>query len=227
LQRDVCDALYVAEGNKRPLRELRRRLGEPDRSNLRRAIRGLLEREIVEESRLGGERHVGLTFWGCIYVSGALAIRRRPRPVSFDTRFTGARRVVAETREEERRRRQAEDAKGIRRVGSERRFVRKRTAGPTQKRILHALWRYSDPLDEGLPVNAVRAILGGDRSNTRRTIRTLVLRGELEESMDGERIRLSRSAASSLAKAPPAPLEPVEDERAREILRAHQDAASI
>ena len=63
MQRRVCEVLDGAEGNVLSLRELRRRLGVPDRLNLRRAIRGLLEREIVEESRVGGERRVGLTSW--------------------------------------------------------------------------------------------------------------------------------------------------------------------
>jgi uncharacterized membrane protein len=63
LQRRVCEVLDAAEGNELALRELRRRLGEPDRSNLRRAIRGLLERGIVEELRVGGERRVRLASW--------------------------------------------------------------------------------------------------------------------------------------------------------------------
>jgi len=225
LQRGVCEVLYAAEDNKLPLRELRRRLGEPDRSNLRRAIRTLLEREIVEESRLGGKRHVGLTFWGAVYVSNLLAIRRRRRRVSLDTQLAEAMRAMREAEEEERRWREAEDAKWIREVDSERRFVRNRLAGPAQKRILYVLWEYSDILEEGLPVGAVKAIVGGDRSNTRRAIKALLLRGELEESKDGERIRLSPSTASLLAMFPPLPPEPIDDERAREILRAHQDAA--
>ncbi|MBA3953119.1 MAG: hypothetical protein H0X57_14725, partial [Rubrobacter sp.] len=49
LQRRVCEVLHAAENGELPLRELRRRLGDPDRSNLRRAIRGLLERGMVEE----------------------------------------------------------------------------------------------------------------------------------------------------------------------------------
>lgn len=53
LQRGICESLAAAEGHELPLRELRRRLGEPDRSNLRRAIRGLLERSLVEESHSG------------------------------------------------------------------------------------------------------------------------------------------------------------------------------
>ena len=53
LQRGICESLAAAEGHELLLRELRRCLGEPDRSNLRRAIRGLLERSLVEESHSG------------------------------------------------------------------------------------------------------------------------------------------------------------------------------
>ena len=69
LQRRVCAVLYAADDQGLALRELRRRLGEPDRSNLRRAIRGLVQREIVEESGSGGERRVLLTVWGYIGLS--------------------------------------------------------------------------------------------------------------------------------------------------------------
>ena len=48
LQRRICEELFATEGHELPLRELRRQLGEPNRSNLRRAIRGLLERDLVE-----------------------------------------------------------------------------------------------------------------------------------------------------------------------------------
>ncbi len=226
LQRGVCEVLYTAEDNKLPLRDLRRRLEEPDRSNLRRAIRTLLEREIVEKSRVGGERHVGLTLWGAVYVSNLLAFRRRRRPQSVGAHLAELMRARREAEEEERRWREAEDAKWIREVDAECHFVRNRLAGPAQRCILYVLWEYSDILEEGLPVGAVKAIVGGDRSNTRRAIKTLLLRGELEESKDGERIRLSPSTASLLAMFPPLPPEPIDDERAREILRGHQDAAA-
>jgi DNA-binding IclR family transcriptional regulator len=48
----------------------------------------------------------------------------------------------------------------------------------------------------------VRALVGADRSNFRRAVRTLQLRGLLEESEDGRRVRLTLTgalAASSLA----------------------------
>jgi hypothetical protein len=226
LQRRICEVLYAAEGYELPLRELRRRLGEPDRSNLRRAVRGLIEREIAEESRLRGERRVGLTFWGHSYVSNSRAIRRRRRRISLTTELAEAMRAKREAEEAERRWREAENAKWIREVDSEQRFVRKRAAGPTQKRILHVLWEYSEPVEEGLPKSAVKAIVGGDRSNTRRAIKTLLLWGKLEESRDGERIRLSPSTASFFAMVPPLPLGPADDERAREILPGHRDAVS-
>ncbi len=84
LQRRVCEALYAADGREPPLRELRRRLGDPDRSNLRRAIRGLLERGIVEEPASEGELRVKLTYWG--YVSRA----SDPRKFSARGRRSGS-----------------------------------------------------------------------------------------------------------------------------------------
>ncbi len=68
MQRRVCEVLYAADGHEPPLRELRRRLGDPHRSNLRRALRGLLERGIVEEFESEGELRVKLTFWGYVCV---------------------------------------------------------------------------------------------------------------------------------------------------------------
>jgi hypothetical protein len=56
LQRDAYEVVYAAENHELPVRDLRRQLGEPNRSNLRRAIRGLLKRGFMEESRSGDER---------------------------------------------------------------------------------------------------------------------------------------------------------------------------
>ena len=166
LQRRVCEVLDGAEGNEVALRELRRRLGEPDRSNLRRAIRGLLEREIVEESRVGDERRVGLTSW--------FDFVPKPSPESFrphfgrQSRTGGSKRALEEAMKEARRVLRVEPAEGTRGLRSRRRLVRKREVGETQGRILGALWNYSDPLERGLPVSAVKALVGGDRSNARR-----------------------------------------------------------
>jgi len=75
-------------------------------------------------------------------------------------------------------------------------------------------------------VGAVKAMVGGDRSNARRAIRTLLRDGSLAEIEGGERIRLSSRLVSCYwfvgpGQVPPAP---VDDERAEEIVRAHGDA---
>ena len=225
LQRRVCEVLEGAEGNEVALRELRRKLGEPDRSNLRRAIRGLLEREIVEESRVGDERRVGLTSWDDVFPKPS----PEPSPEAFrprarrQSRTGGSKRELEEALEEARRVLRVEPAGRISGLRSRRRLVRKREVGETQGRILGALWNYSDLLERGLPVSAVKALVGGDRSNTRRAIRTLLLNGSLAEIEGGERIRLSSRLVAyywfvGLRGVPSAP---VGDERAEEILRAH------
>lgn len=221
LQRRVCEVLYAVEGNELSLRELRCQLGEPDRSNLRRGIRGLLKRGLVEELRVGEQPRVKLSFWGVIFAHPLSRIPHRSR-VSPRIKLRREIRMLEKAREEEQRRLEAEEAKGPRWIGYEHRFVRRRLPGLAQTRILSALWEYADPLDAGLPVTAVKAIVGGNRSNTRRAIRTLLLRGQLDESEDGERIRLSYSAASWFSLFPPLPEEPIDDDHAREILRRHR-----
>jgi hypothetical protein len=215
LQRRVCEVLLAAEGQELPLRELRRRLGEPDRSNLRRAIRGLLKRGLVEEARSGMECSVKLASWGISWIHTPPEISRS---VLAERRaWWKEARELEEAREEEKRRLEAE---GPRWIGYRHHFVRRRRRGPTQTRILSALWEYAEPLNEGLPVSVVKAIVGGDRSNTRRAIRMLLLRGWLDESEDGDRIRISQSGARWFSIVPPMPEEPIDDAHARTVLRA-------
>src|SRR5215212_782261 len=85
LQRRIREVLYAAENQELPLGELRRRLGEPDRSNLRRAIRGLLERGILEEFSRGGEPHVAFA------VKGFFGPRTRPAPLGNPPVFADGR----------------------------------------------------------------------------------------------------------------------------------------
>jgi hypothetical protein len=102
-----------------------------------------------------------------------------------------------------RRRRQAGTARGPGDQGYEYpSFVLDRPLGETQRLILGALRRYSYPPQEGLPLTLVKALVHADRSNFRRAVRTLLLRGLLEESEDGRRVRLTHTgalAASSLS----------------------------
>ncbi len=207
LQRRVCEVLYDADDHEPPLRELRRRLGDPDRSNLRRAIRGLLERGIVEEFESEGKLRVKLTCWG--YVAAAVGPDDHLAPGS-EVRFE-----------------RDEPVGGIRWFAYGHRFVRTRSLGRKQRRILGVLRERPDPLDEGLPVAVVAARVGGDRANTRRAIRQLLLYSMLEESEDGGRIRLSSLAVASLpVLLGPTPEEFADERPAGEISRKHRDAGS-
>jgi hypothetical protein len=219
LQRDAYEVVYAAEDHELPVRELRRQLGEPNRSNLRRAIRGLLKRGLMEESRSGEERCVKLTFWGVLFAE--------PPPPKAPPRASIPARLRALKREWEEEERQLELEEGVW-IGYEHSFVRRRSLGPMQRRVLYVLWEYSDPLERGLPVTVVKAIVGGNRSNARRAIRTLLLRGLLDESEDGERVRLSPFAVfrySSGGEWLIKPDEPIDDERAMEILRTQGEPA--
>jgi hypothetical protein len=201
LQRRVCEVLYADGDGELPLRELRRRLRDPDRSNLRRAIRGLLERGMVEESEPGGEQRVALDVWTYIAMGDRPAfLAVRPDPTQ---RGAGRPDGAAQDAPESVRRRPLPGRPG----GPgwfryEHSFARDRPLGETQRAILGALHRYAKPPQDGLPVTFVKMFVGADRSNLRRATKRLLLRGLLEESEGGERVRLSPSgalAASSLS----------------------------
>lgn len=202
LQRRVCEVLHAAGDGELPLRELRRRLGDPDRSNLRRAIRGLLERGIVEEEvDPGGEQRVALEVWTYIAMGDRPAfLAVRPDPAKGGAGRPGG---AAEDAPEPVRRRQLPGRPG--RPGwfrYEPSFARDRPLGETQRAILGALHRHAKPPQEGLPVTFVKMLVGADRSNLRRATRTLLLRGLLEESEGGERVRLSPSGALAASSLP-------------------------
>ena len=182
LQRRVCEVLLEAGDGGLPLRELRRRAGDPDRSNLRRVVRGFLEHGVVEESFRDGERRVALTDWGHTVAAAVSRDRRRP----------GVKPRVY----------RGESAGGVHWFGYERLAARHRPLGESQRLVLAALREDADPLEEGLPVAAVKAAVGGDRANTRRATRSLLLRGLLEESGDGGRVRLSLPGAFAASSLP-------------------------
>jgi DNA-binding MarR family transcriptional regulator len=213
-------ALKVLEEYKNegiPVREFKARMGT-DRSNARRVIRGLMKRDFVEEIDPDGERRLRLTLRGRLRVAYPLT-KKRPSPLA---EYRRERREIMRALTEKRARREAEATEGPKWFRYEGRFTRRRYPGPMQRCVLAVLWEYADPVDEGLPLIAVKAIVGGDRSNTRRAIRTLLLRGEIEECEDGQRIRLAFGTALWFAILPPIPPEPIDGERARGILRAHQ-----
>jgi hypothetical protein len=177
LQRRVCEVLLDAGDGGLPPRELRRGVGDPDRSNLRRVVRGFLAHGVVEEPFRGGERRVALTDWGHTVAAAVARAGRRPgeKPRVYRGESTG----------------------GVHWFGHEHLPARGRLPGETQRAVLAALREGAGPPSEGLPVADVKAIVGSDPANTRRAIRSLLQRGLLEESADGRCVRLSPQGAFS------------------------------
>ena len=197
MQRSICVVLCDSAEGELPLRELRRRLGEPDRSNLRRAIRGLLEREILEETSPVGEPRVALTVWSYIGMITQLA-----SPEGRQAFITGSReteRAAGCGAKTGRRRRQAGTGGGSEGFRHGHRSVHNRPLGETQRLVLEALHRHTRSPQRGLPVIFVRTIVDADRSNLRRAIRTLLLRRLIEELDDGRRIRLTPSGVDTVS----------------------------
>lgn len=176
------------EGCELPQHGLRRRLGGVDRSNLRRAVRGLIQRGFIEDT--GDPSRVALTMRGVV---AAHCLNEPPDPVAESRRrWSAVWNAFIEAKHEEKRRREAKIAANRRWLRYESRTERDVMHGPNQRRVLASLWHFADPPDAGLPVEVVKALAGGEKSNVRRAIRTLLLeRGEVEETPEGDRIRLA------------------------------------
>ena len=203
LQRSLLAALSAVEGRELPVCELRRRLGDPDRSNLRRAVRSLLRRRFVEEVRDGLGSRLKVTFSGEL---AAYALTRAPykrtdkQPDSIKElrqEFKEFRGWIIECRREARRLR--EEKRALFPVWVSYPYRPARSPGQTQRNIIRALWEHSDPLDAGLAVLALKRIVGGDRSNARRAIRGLLQYGYLDQTLDSERLRISEALFNDYA----------------------------
>lgn len=202
-----------------PVRKLKALAGG-DRSNLRRAIRTLTRRRLIEEVTVESEPLMRLTLMGRLKAMPPLPEEPDPLAELHALREAGdqLRATIKERVEESVSLQAQKDASWTRHVHHP---VRRRLPGVTQQQVLAVLWEYADPIDEGLPIRVVKAIVAGDRSNTRRAIRSLLLRGEIEESKDGRSIRLASRTARWFSILPPILLEPIDDGRARAILQAY------
>lgn len=226
VQRRILAVLYEGAVNEGlSIEKLKARVGG-DKSNLRRAIRRLDQLGLIEEIAVGGKRFVRLTFRGALRRMSHL----EPEDPLAELKAHKARRAEkARERalEKERAREEARLETLKEPVCDEYapRILRRRYPGPTQQTILALLWEFADPLDSGLPISIVKAIVrnnqGTDRSNIRRAIRTLLLRREIEESEDGEHIRLTEKTALWFRILPPISPAPIDAESAKAILRAH------
>ncbi len=192
LQRRIVLAFEDVASREAPSRELRRGVGDPDRSNFRRAIRSLLSRGMVEEIGSGAGARIKLTQCGFLYL---FALTYEPEPEPEDEFARSCReweqfvRDFKAAKAEERRLRREKAALYPDWLG--RGTLDYREPGPIQRQVQHVLWYYSDPLDAGLPIPVVKAIAGGDRSNLRRAILSLHDRGCLDMTLDETRVRIS------------------------------------
>ena len=204
LQRNILDTLDGAEGRELPVRELRRRLQGFNRSNTRRAVRGLLCRGLLEEIGEGVGSRLSVTFSGALVASYVLSRPPYKRTEKQPDCLKELRRKydelwawVVECRREARRLRQEKRALFPVWVGYPYRPAR--SPGHTQRKYIRVLWEHADPLDAGLAVPALKRVVGGDRSNARRAIRGLLQYGYLDQTPDGERLRISEGLLNDYA----------------------------
>ena len=229
-QRKIIDALAVAlgEGDKRGLlpRQIRKIIGSDDRPNIRKSIRKLEERALVERD---GEL-VKLTFSGALVASGLKWRAGRDAMLEEERRrereLAGFFRAVRQDRQEELRRHRDEEERWERPVPH---YERRRRPSKNQRRILAVLARYAADPQRGLPAQAVRKIAGiSDKGNTTRAIRSLTERTIVQRSKDGGRLRIALWYDPLLWALVPASMEPpLDDEKAREVLEGFGEWAGV
>lgn len=184
-QRRVLEVLNEVPANGGlPVTELKICAGG-DRSNLRRAVRAMTRRKLVEEVTFEGERIVRLTFAGVLKAMPPLPEVPDPRAELRAWRKAEDRRRAAS---KQKRARQAA-ARGLAPPRRARRPRRRLRLGQTQKLVLAVLAQGIDGEFRALETTYLKSLVaaqGGpsDKSNLRRAIRTLLELKYLEERVE-------------------------------------------
>jgi DNA-binding IclR family transcriptional regulator len=226
IQRGILEALNAGENREMEVRELRQRLGDRDRSNVRRGIRGLVGHGLVEE---GEACCIRLTMKGA-FVAYGLFSEQSPDPREelrrINAEWDEFARVLREAQEERARLYQEQEAMWEK---PEPRYERWRYPSKNQLRVIAVLVRYAANPQKGLPASAVRRIAGiGDKSNARRAERTLLQRGTIQRSKDGERLRIAQAGDSILWSFAPNVVDPpLDDGRAQTLLEGSGEWAEV
>ncbi|MDP8951698.1 MAG: hypothetical protein M3N18_05590, partial [Actinomycetota bacterium] len=200
---------------------IRRELGPCDPSNVRRAVRRLEHRGLVESEH----GRVRLTFWG-VLCAGYVLQEPEEAPDPLEEAREHRREVEAaldSIRAEEAEKRRALAAREALWEEPGRPPSRHSSPGPNQLRVIGVLVRYADDPQMGLPRSVVRQIacVVGEKGNILRAIRDLTRRGTLQKSKDGERLRLTDWRPSLLRHHVPLLVDPpLDDEKAEAILVA-------
>ncbi len=226
-QRRIMTILGEAgEGGLLP-REIRQRSGSGNRSNIRKSVKRLQERGLVEKKK--GER-LHLTFAGSL-MAGGLRTQNEPDSPLVDLRrrrkdWEELKRQIRRQREEERRHWLEEEERWAK---PEPRYERHRYPSKNQLRVIAVLVRYAADPQKGLSASAVRRIAGiGDKSNARRAERALLERGTVQASKDGTRLRITPSSCSFLWRFAPSMIDPpLDDEEAEAVLRVYGEWSRV
>ena len=212
-QREIMAALGETESGLFPF-EIRKRIGSTDRPSTRKSIRSLEGRGLVESENDG---RIHLTIWGKLCLSFQ-NLPDEPDPVKEWRREIRECEAALRSEIEEGRRRYLEEE--ARWKHPEPTYERRRwPGGANQLRVIAVLVRYAQDPQWGLPRVSVRRIAGGEKANILRAIRTLIKRGTLQETKDGERLRLRPSFDSFLWDIAPDLIDPpLNDRRAKVVL---------
>ena len=225
MQRRILLVLQEADGGLLPF-EVRRKLGACDSSNVRRAIRDLIDRNLVERD----QGRLALTFWegmrAAYLLHGPYEVSDPLKEIrEFRSEMEAAMAVIREQHEEERRAIREREALW---EEPERTLERRRQPGLNQLRVVVTLVRYAGDPQLGLPKGAVRRIAGGEKANMLRAIRSLLRRGTLQQSKDGERLRFTTWKTSLLWDwVPYAVSPPLDDANARVVLEDFGESGGV
>lgn len=214
-QRTIVQALEGAESLWPS--ELRRCIGSchGERQNVRKSVRGLVDRSLVEEDAKGRLRFTE---------RGRLILmleeldeeerREREEKRHNDEAWAAFGAALKEVTRRKFHRKEEEDALWV----DGRRPIKRRRWSFAQYHMLEIVREHADPPQRGMEVREVKKLTGGDRSNLRRVIRSLCYRGELQESVDKKSVRIGPGSFWAVMEGY-YKIEPASADEALEILR--------
>ncbi len=198
-----------------------------DPANARRVIRSLVRRgdaELVEDE--AGERRLKMPFLVCMREWWKREPPGYGRKGDTERMLAEEKRALEEAandlvaREQEKRRGHILRDRAVWAEPGDA-LKRHRSPGPHQTRVIAVLVAYAQEPQEGLPRAAVLKIAaqGSGEANATRALDRLLVRGTLQQTRDGERVRLADWRLSWLWSYAPGVVEPsLDDAKAKAIL---------
>ena len=202
LQHSVLSVLHEGAVNEGlPIGKLKSLVGG-ERANLRRAVRSLVRRGLLGEVEVGRKRLVRLTSRGALMKMSPP--EKEPDPLAELRIQSKAKKDRLRALKRERARLQAVEAQE-RLYRKPRPIRRRRRLGQTQKQILAVLAQGIGGEFRALETTYLKFLVGGDRSNLRRAIKTLRDQGYIEERSIGGRRYYELTLVGYVRAVPPDP----------------------